>query len=56
MIIYREMKRLGRESLKDYEMAPTWEMGFVGNEQAINGRVTCCVSLCSRELNFGHLF
>ncbi|VUZ51710.1 unnamed protein product [Hymenolepis diminuta] len=34
MTIYREMKRLGSESLKGWKMGPTREMGLVRNQQA----------------------
>ncbi|VUZ43193.1 unnamed protein product [Hymenolepis diminuta] len=34
MTIYRVMKKLGLESLKGWQIDPTWEMGFVRNQQA----------------------
>ncbi|VUZ49244.1 unnamed protein product, partial [Hymenolepis diminuta] len=48
MTIYRlEMKRLDWESLKGWEY-----LSEINRQQ----RMTCCVSLCSRERNFRHLF
>ncbi|VUZ48834.1 unnamed protein product [Hymenolepis diminuta] len=47
MIIYREMERLGWESLKGWEMgSPPHDLSEMNKQQC----VTCCVSLCSREL------
>ncbi|VUZ51230.1 unnamed protein product [Hymenolepis diminuta] len=37
MTVYKEMKRLVWESLKCWQMGPTWEMEFVKNQQ-----VTMC--------------
>ncbi|VUZ40484.1 unnamed protein product [Hymenolepis diminuta] len=58
MTIYRlEMKRLDWESLKGWEMSPPTsthphDLSEINDQQ----RVTCCVSLRSRELSFRHLF